>query len=144
EGRAHLLRRRLLKAASLAVLSVKLAEQSPGAAQVARGKAFVKPGVDGGEKVTCHLPLALVTQKPCHTHGRAQFPRFCLLCSGKRQRTSKIGLCFRCVPLWRLECDFTRHAIGLGLAPSLPGCLHRCHRLANTVPRFVELIRICM
>jgi hypothetical protein len=55
-------------------LSMKLAEQGLGLSQVACVKTFGEPIVDGGEKVTCRLPLSLIAQEPRQAHGRAQFP----------------------------------------------------------------------
>src|SRR5882672_6809329 len=125
-------------------LSMKLAEQRLGLSKVACFETFGEPIVDGGEKVTCHLPFALITQEPRQTHGRAQFPRLCLLCSCKGQGMLEIRSGLRHVPLRRLEGDFTCNAMSLSLAPSFHACLHRRHCLADAAPGIIELAGICM
>src|SRR5207342_2793796 len=73
-------------------LSTKLAEQRLGLSKVACVKTFGEPIVDGGEKVTCGLPFSLIAQEPRQAHGRAQFPRLCLLRARKAQGMLEICL----------------------------------------------------
>ncbi len=80
-------------------LSMKLAEQRLGLSKVACVKTFAEPIVDGDEKVTCRLPFSLIAQEPHQAHGRAQFPRLCLLCSRNGQGMLEIRLRFRHVDL---------------------------------------------
>src|ERR1700730_7408061 len=128
----HLRARRLARARSALpprpelrrriALSMKLAEQRLSLSKVACVKTFGEPIVGGGEKVTCRLPFSLIAQEPRQAHGRAQFPRLCLLCSRNGQGMLEIRLGFRHVPLRRLECDFTSNAMSLSLTPPFLGC----------------------
>src|SRR5882672_12589441 len=136
-GAAPELRRRM-------ALSMKLAEQGLGLSQVACVKTFGEPIVDGDEKVMCRLPFALIAQEPRQAHGRAQFPRLCLLCSRNGQGMLEIRLRFRHVSLRRLERDFTGNAMSLSLAPPFLGCVHRRHCFVDAAPGIVELARIRM
>jgi hypothetical protein len=123
-------------------LSVKLAEQRLGLSKVACVKTFGEPIVDRGEKVTCRLPFSLIAQEPRQAHGRAQFPRLCLLCARKAQGMLEIRLRFRHVPLRRLERDFTGNAMRLASHHlSLVACIAV---IASSMQRqaSVELARI--
>ncbi|WP_334402735.1 hypothetical protein [Bradyrhizobium sp. AZCC 2289] len=111
---------------------MKLAEQRLGLSKVVCVKTFGEPIVDGGEKVTCRLPFSLIAQEPRQAHGRAQFPRLCLLCSRNGQ-VLEIRLRFRHVSLRRLERDFAGNAMSLSLAPPFLGCVNR--RLALSMQR---------
>jgi len=94
---------------------MKLAEQRLGLSKVACVKTFGEPIVDGDEKVTCRLPFSLIAQESRQAHGRAQFPRLCLLCSRNGQGMLEMRLRFRNISQRRLECDFTGNAMSLRL-----------------------------
>src|SRR5947207_13702440 len=104
---------------------MKLAEQRLGLSKVACVKTFGEPIVDGGEKVTCRLPISLIAQEPRQARGRAQFPRLCLLCSRTGRGTFVTGLRLCHVPLRRLELACTGNAMSLSLAPYFPVCFPR-------------------
>src|SRR5260370_14276050 len=125
-------------------LSMKLAEQRLGLSKVVCVKTFGEPIVDGGEKVTCRSPFSLIAQEPRQAHGRAEFPRLCLLCSRNSQGMLEKRLRFRHVSLRRLERDFTGNAMSLSLAPPFLGCVHRRHCFVDAAPGIIELARICM
>src|ERR1700716_3115158 len=118
---------------------MKLAEQRLGLSKVAGVKTFGEPIVDRGEEVSCRLPLSLIAQEPRQAHGRAQFPRLCLLGARNGQGMLEIRLRFRDVPLRRSERDFTGNAMRLSLAPSLLRGVHCRHCVVDAAPGIIEL-----
>jgi hypothetical protein len=64
---------------------------------------------------------------------------FALLRPRDRERTLEMRLRFHRIRFRRSKRDFAGHAMDLGLAPSLLGCLNRSDRFANTAPGIIEL-----
>jgi hypothetical protein len=86
------------------------------------------------------LSFALIAPQPCHTHRRAQFPRFCLLLTRDRERTVEMGFRLCRIGLARHQRDFPTRAIDLSFAPPFLCRFHRGDRFANAAPGFIELV----
>jgi hypothetical protein len=62
-----------------------------------------------------------------------------LLLASYGKRALEIGFCFRRVRLSRLERDFARNSINLGVTPPFLGSFRHGHRFANAAPGVIEL-----
>src|SRR5208337_1780373 len=117
----------------------KLAEQRLRLFQVERVEALGEPAVDGRKKIMSFSAPALIAPEPREAHRRAKLPGAGLLCAGDFQRTFETGLCFGCMALGRLHCNFALHAMDLCFEPLLLGFFRRRDRFANTALGVVEL-----
>jgi hypothetical protein len=84
------------------------------------------------------VDLITDSPEPRHAHRAAELPGFCLLLARNGERLHEMCFRLRCVPTRRLEFDFSRDAVDLGLAPPFAGCLRRRKRLANAAPSIVQ------
>jgi len=85
------------------------------------------------------LRLALVTPEARKAHCSAEFPGFCLLHAGDRERALETRFCFRCVRLGRFQRDFASNAIDLGLDPFFLRRICHVQRVADAGPSVLQI-----